>query len=477
MKALFKSKLKFIVIIILIVIFLDGIKVFFSFPGGSLLMKDFNAVYWVFLILFHSIFVIGLYLLSFKYFRDWRICYLVILFSFFYRSGFGFESWGLHTGIILPRQIIMAVSPFLFLYFLDNFNKFKIGILYFVLGLLVNMHPLSSGSLLLVFSLANILVYFKEKSLIKKGVNLLFGWSLFFIGALPFLFTYFNEIDIYTNFEVLKFRVPALFINTPNGIMAILRGVIYLIIPLIIGYLGWRKIDKEIKIHNITKNIFISIYLVGIVGGFIVALSPKLMYFQLFRVTTYLYPFIFIYASFFIISNLTGKSRLWKKILPLGIILLIAIPVIEVSSVKIINSGLEEKFHKSKLQLDNEKVKIIPELEYVEDISNWVRENTKKDSLFLIPPKGFYYFVYKSERSVFVSFKGGYAVGLSEDVANEWFSRYIKVVNVYLANSTEKFKNLCEANKIDYVIVDNKKNKIKLLLMYENKYYKVYGCQ
>ncbi len=412
LKALFKSKLKFIVIIILIVIFLDGIKVFFSFPGGnllqygnqdgllygieakklndpelyskdvifeltdktydffyitflskaSLLMKDFNAVYWVFLILFHSIFVIGLYLLSFKYFRDWRICYLVILFSFFYRSGFGFESWGLHTGIILPRQIIMAVSPFLFLYFLDNFNKFKIGILYFVLGLLVNMHPLSSGSLLLVFSLANILVYFKEKSLIKKGVNLLFGWSLFFIGALPFLFTYFNEIDIYTNFEVLKFRVPALFINTPNGIMAILRGVIYLIIPLIIGYLGWRKIDKEIKIHNITKNIFISIFLVGIVGGFIVALSPKLMYFQLFRVTTYLYPFIFIYASFFIISNLTGKSRLWKKILPLGIILLIAIPVIEVSSVKIINSGLEEKFHKSKLQLDNEKVKIIPVL-------------------------------------------------------------------------------------------------------------------
>jgi hypothetical protein len=114
----------------------------------------------------------------------------------------------------------------------------------------------------------------------------------------------------------------------------------------------------------------------------------------------------------------------------------------------------------------------------VYELADWARTNTAIDSVFLFPDAGQSkvsgYFRYRSQRAVYVDWKGGGQVNFSRQFAVEWWHRWQTAMpEAQSQRSGNRLKNL----PVDYVITGLENRISELRLVHQTDSYNVYGVR
>lgn len=151
---------------------------------------------------------------------------------------------------IMPRTILMALSPLPFLIFF-HLKRFKLFLSFFVLGLIFNFHPITGLGLIIGYmSFYFIYFYIQNKNFdIHKIQNLIIIFSACLLGMLPYLLTYFFKVE--SNIDIdhslldqsIRKRISSYFFNPLSFVTRWGRNSFYffLICFLIFGFFDTSK--------------------------------------------------------------------------------------------------------------------------------------------------------------------------------------------------------------------------------------------
>ena len=439
----------------------------------SILITIFQSVKFAYLILYFFLFLtflISIYFLAFYIIKNKTAAFLVTLINIPGKRILGGSYWGL-TSTIIPQIIVLALSPIILLFFLKNYKDYKkILILYFILGLLANIHFLSVAILIFILSVT---YFLNNRNL--KSIKFLFLFVLvFIIGALPYIIFQSPSTEI-SSLEVLKIRAAVAFI-TP---LKIIKFIGYSIFAIILGLIGYNLKNKKNKKETDTlMKYFLSASIFLVLISLVTSQITSLLKVQIARASSYILLFLYIYSGYFMYLLILKKGALAKAILPILILLLMILPV-PTSNNNLIPTFIQDKY---KNIYDNFKYNFYPDLgDFVDvnddresfyDLSSWANKNTLKNSLFLVPP-GFEAFRSEAKRSVLVTQKDG-GVSLYSSYGDKWYNLYKKLIEIYKTGSTKEFNDFAKENDVDYIITEKDTNLV-LKKEYENKRYIVYS--
>lgn len=430
------------------------------------LTGDFILVNYFISSLCYILFMFGVYFLLQDQFRDRSVALVSVLLCIAVRPALNI-AFNMSLGLAIPRNVIIALSPWILLGSLRLIDQNKTfdwgwGLLFFGLGLLANVHPLTAGHLLLI--ILGVIMLKSTLSLKQKLLVSLFGFAAFTGGALPFIVDNILSVSgggIAPRSLILE-RAWSNLPPYPRNLGNYGLFVLHILPFLIVGFVGYLLSTKR-------QQAFLR---VGIVTCAVVVLTsleyvwPKAVTFGFLRASVWLYLPLFAYSSVVIVSLWAGD--LIKKIsaivllLVLGIPALVIIPIVDISTeVYSALSGYSpyEFPHGDWVTYQHE----------VLALGEWMKTSTPKSSLFLIPPRGLEHLRMYGQRSLVVTHKA--VVIIERDSALRWELVYKDVEVAYRDGHISKAAVRYDA---DFVVVEKTEKALELPLVYENTRFLVY---
>jgi len=246
----------------------------------------------VFAIITNIILWFSLYFLLFSVSKNkfWSI--IITLCALFYtRPAYQTTWWGaFRPSGMIPRNLILAFTPLLVWYFMKFKDNKRIVYLFAFLGILTNLHSMSSLHLSIWFGVSYLLLGGVKKKipiLIKSGL-----WWL--VLSSPYIYSYltssFKAADVPAH--IIEYRLSGYFL--PKLEVVINTGKAFLV-PLVLGIVGYilsRKFVKGTQKKTISALFFGNLLVVLI--GLVLQKYGILVEFQFLRVTVYLYIIIYL---------------------------------------------------------------------------------------------------------------------------------------------------------------------------------------
>ena len=442
------------------------------------------------------IFIFSIFLLAKQISNNTNIALLATVILSIYR--YSLEAVEISVVILNPRTFVLAFIPliiYLYIRNIQNYSRIRALIVFALLGLLYNIHPVSALPIIIV-TLGTEILYFKRLDGVYFGI-------LIFVLTLPANLHHLTAqiaspsgeamqemIKIRTSYHTFDYRIKALlgtFIYAP-----ILAGIAY--------YMKHRdrtEIDKILISWIAFFCIFSFISI--IISNFV---SHKMIFYLLPRVWKYGYLLSIIYAVL-LASLLWNRNKTRLSRLLLSKISAILIIFFLLGSVSVLNidkelspGGIATQYTKNSLapafQLfftydkplgriyydsffasDNKYLNRIcktiepsKKRQELRDIGDWLEKNTDKDALIMSYPPYFESLRAYSQRSMLVTYKDG-AVGMfSEEVFRKWWSLCNEVKNgdpIEVANTYD----------VDY-IVTNRSINLHLEKVYHTEHFNLY---
>ncbi len=427
---------------------------------------DFITVNYFVSSLCYLLFVFGVYFLVLEQFKDRRIALVCALLCIAVRPALAI-TFGMRLGLAIPRNVIIALSPWILLGGLRLVDRKHIlswswGLLFFGIGLLANVHPLTAGHLALVA--LGVMMLTSTLTPRQKAIGCALGLATFGLGALPFIidkFLFVSAGGIAPRSLILErawFILPPYIRNLGNYGLFVLQ-----ILPfLVVGAAGYLLSTKRQQAFS----------RIGIATCAVVLLTaleyiwPKAVTFEFLRASVWLYLPLLAYSSVAIV-------RLWerdiiKKIGAVALLLVLGIPTLALSPLTDSAIGLYgslsgyrpyEFTHGDWYSYQQE----------VLALGQWMKSSTPKDALFLIPPRGLEHLRMYGQRSFVVTHKD--ANIHEREYALRWEQTYETVEQAYRDGSLVDAASRYDA---DYVVVDATDKSLELPLVYENTRFLVY---
>jgi hypothetical protein len=322
----------------------------------------------------------------------------------------GYEIWGISDlWTMMPRTYYTTFLPLPFILLYSGTKK-SFFISCFLIGFILNLHPITGiGGLLLFFSLILGYNYFYSK---KNQFNILWkGFIMIIIGILPFVITYFSKTNSAIDYSIqdykiaFRYRIPEFFGEPITFLKTWIKPkILFYFIPLIF----YAFYTKYFKVDDFKKaKILIFITLVTII------IPTISVYFELFINETFHKN---IRMSFQIIRS--QKLAILPGFFALGFLLVEFInikflPKLSVSFIVAIAISKLAMFDKIPFFGDDISRSVFPSLNYIllpdserktelDKMSEFIKLNTNKNDVFYND------FILRSaaERSVILDGKG-----------------------------------------------------------------------
>lgn len=479
-----------------------------------------NLFYMYFILAFvlNIIFIFSIFFLAKQILNNTNTALLVTFMFSMYRMSL--ETVELSVVTVIPRTFVLAFVPliiYLYLRNIQNYSRIRALIVFLVLGLLYNIHPISALPIIIV-TLGTEILYFKR-------LNGVYFAILIFMLALPTNINYFTVQTASPCGEVLRQIVD---IRTPYHtfdyrIKALLGTLIYAPILAVIAY--YMKHRDRTKVDKILISWIIFFVFFSFISIFISNfISHKLIFYLLPRVWKYGYLLSIIYAV--LLASLLWNKRNFHDTrtmqergnmnsLRRGIFIskLSKFPFSKLSAILIIFfligstvplSGDEnltptsivrkyagnslsipftlvftydnplgrifyDTFHSSNNKYLNwicKRIESSKKIRELREIGEWTKRHTGKDTLIMSYPPDFCRFRVYSQRNVLVTYDDGALGGFSEEVFRKWWYQYNEVKNGDPIEVANKYD-------VDYILTNSSIN-LHLEKAYYTKHFNLY---
>jgi len=403
------------------------------------------------------IFIFSIFLLAKQILNNTNVALLATVILSIYR--YSLEAVEISVVILNPRTFVLAFIPliiYLYIRNIQNYSRIRALIVFALLGLLYNIHPVSALPIIIV-TLGTEILYFKRLDGVYFAI-------LIFVLTLPANLHYLTVQNSAPTGEAMQemIKIRTSYHTFDYRIKALLSTFIYAPILALIGYYmkhrDRTKVDK-ILISWIAFFCFFAFTSV-IISNFV---SHKTIFYLLPRVWKYGYLLAIIYAVL-LVSLLWNKTR--SSRFPLSKIFAVLIIIFLLGSTSPLSGhkGLSpvdiatqftknslapafqllftydkpigriyyNSFHSSDneyMNLVGEKIEPSKERQELKDIGDWLKKNTNKDALIMSYPPDFESLRAYSQRSMLVTHKDGAMGMFSEEVFRKWWDQYNEVKN------------------------------------------------
>ena len=457
-----------------------------------------NLFYRFFVIAFilNIIFIFSIFLLAKQILNNTNIALLATVILSIYR--YSLEAVEISVVILNPRTFVLAFIPliiYLYIRNIQNYSRIRALIVFALLGLLYNIHPVSALPIIIA-TLGTEILYFKRLDGVYFGI-------LIFVLTLPANLHYLTVQTAAPSGEamqeMIKIRTP--YHTFDYRIKALLGTFIYAPILALIAYYMKHRDRTEIDKILISWIMFFCFFAFTsvIISNFV---CHRAIFYLLPRVWKYGYLLSIIYAVL-LVSLLWNRNKTRLSRLPLSKISAILIIFFLLGSVYVLNIdkelspvGIAAKYTKSSLapafQLfftydkplgriyydsfhdsDNKYLYWIcktiepsKERQELKDIGDWLKKNTDKDALIMSYPPDFESLRTYSQRSMLVTHKDGATGMFSEEVFRKWWDQYNEVKNGDPVKVANKYD-------VDFILTNSSIN-LHLEKVYYTKHFYLY---
>ena len=393
--------------------------------------------------------------------------WLALIFSIFFR-GILWPPGGELLGIsslwtAMPRTLFIALAPLPFLAY-TYLPRYKIAISAFILGLILNFHPISGvGMIVCYFSVFIFHDYFtrgfSKVFLRELGIAVLFCM----IGILPYLVTYMSNIKVADPVDHQLFKLafeqrlghtfsdPLIFISQWN------RPILWL---LAASFAAFYFFDSSLRKLEF-RILFCTILVVFISANGVVYLEQAVnqlfdknirMSFQLIRYQKFLLVLLQI-GLFFLMVNLAYRFAIKeniKKVLLIVFLLLLSVSTFPVfSKVPLVGDDLMTSILPESLKFYKKEEAV--NKRDMGKMTAFIKENTAPDAVFY----GTFMIRAGSNRSVILDYKA--AGMLIEGNSDKFIAWYHGVKKLESSSEQEKLAFLRSQN-VNYIMSDSSWN-------------------
>ena len=421
------------------------------------------CVYVLLTFILNIVFLFTIFLLARKISNNTNTALLItVIFSIFRLS---LQAVEISATILLPRTFILAFLPliiYLYIQNIQNYSKIRALIVFALLGLFYNIHPVSALPIIIV-TLGTEILYFKRLDGVYFGL-------LIFVLTLPANLHHLTALSTIPRGETLLNMIK---IRTPHNtfdyeIKTLLTTFIYTPILALIAYYMKHRDRTEIDKILISWVMFFCFF--SIISLLITTfVRPTFIFYLLTRTWKYGYLISIIYAV--LLASLLwkwknenkNKTRLIR--LPLSKIAAILIIMFLLGSVYPLNVEKENltpvhiaksytvnslqpaskllsydkpigrRYYDSFFASDNKYLNLIcksfiepsKKNQELKEIGDWLKKNTDKDVLIMSYPPDFERLRAYSQRSTLVTHDDGFTATFSEEVFRKWWNLYNEV--------------------------------------------------
>lgn len=441
-----------------------GLKVF---DNLRLLMLSGSSV----LLLVYSA---GVYWFAWRLFRHRLTALILAIISCRVNPDLAGVGWGIYIPHLLPRTIILALTPWLLGATLQLYRSptamLTIG---FAIGILGNIHPVSAVHLYLLVAGAMIIC----PSYQNKFRHLLVISIGFAVGVSPYILQWGLQQDgVPLRMEILKFRSGgALF---PGWGHLISNFLTFYSLPIAFASIGFLFISEEMQRRRARWIIcmgFTAAFL-AFLGPFQAALLPRFSAIHLLRTSGYLFLFSLVLTGFFLRWLIQQKSislRLCAILFSIFLVLTAGGGRFDelLSELPPFSSKLTKE---NILSADIETPRVgFPDQKAMLDLCEWAKQNTTTTDVFMAPPGAWASFRIYALRSLFVTFKDGAVTMFSGKLSEEWYTRFVERELIYKSEDVVEILDFAKSNGIRYMIQEEANSKIDLPVVYQNQKYSV----
>lgn len=438
------------------------------------LLGGLRIVYIIAPLAINSVLLVGVYFLSFYILQDKLCSFLAGIFCNVIKTSLGPFYWGcIPFGIFNPRDVTMMLSPLIFLWFLTTANKNKSLLIFIVLGVLVYFHPISSLHLCGVLLIASAFTKRRIQEIIK--VCSLYAFA-FIITSLPFVIGFFSkELGSKPPMDLIKWTIPFMFTKDWSAF----GGFDTFFFPtILVGATGFfYKRKKNITINDKIMMYFFFSTLIMVLCSVIGEGTLRIAQFQFFRTSRYFYLFGYIYSAYLIRRCFSFKS-IYIAFLGICLFFVVLIPNLALlrKGIRVVISGLTTiEAETGQEILEGTKVEVSRDWQSFYKLCNWSKHSTSKESLFLIPPRGFALFRVYAQRGVTFSWYDNVVmIYMSRHYAEEWYRRYQEITDAYNKKAKDLLLGIANKYQVDYIISFEEIAGMVDYLKYRNKMYSVY---
>lgn len=381
---------------------------------------------------------------------------------------------GIWPEMVLPRTMVMVLSPFLFLgmYFSKSF---WIDVaLALALGILFHAHPMASH----LFALWMVALWLKEdfKGFGKLVVKTMMLFGCFMIGALPSLKgvlllsfgKYLGQSSVGTHVSVVPERSLHFLQFDAPSLLAFAFNIAPLALLAMLGFWHGEKSNVRRMIAGQIAAVLILTFGFLTIGQ----INPKWSFGEFPRMSIYLYLLGFFFAAQWLVGLRRRSASLFWIILSILALhhgsTYAAFGHIIAPGTAFANVFAKEPRTKWMTQ------------DFL-DLCEFAKTKTPLPSIFLVPPggdipKGFDLFRVYAERSIVVHWKGIYS-------DTDW-DLYVRVLNDYRNRNAEGLLKIARSAEASYVVIPNSVEEMlqdqtlsQKPLVYRNKSYSLVKVQ
>jgi hypothetical protein len=362
---------------------------------------------------------------------------------------------------IMPRTVFFALIPLPFIFYV-YLKKYKIIASGFLLGFILNFHPLSGIGIIVVYFSIFILYNYYQKTLRNRIFikNMMMLMLSCFIGLLPFLLTYLAAVKTDLNIDpnayelALSVRIGSMFMNPLEFITRWNRPpLIFFGAVFFLSYFfdtSFKKINFKILFFT-ALIVFVSANLLSYFEGFVNELFHKniRMAFQLIRYQKFILV-LFQIGFYLLLVELFAKyfaNSLFKTISFVSytvVLIMSTLPVFK--NVPFIGDDISTNVLPQSFKIYNEI-----EDEKKKDLGlmlEYVKKNTEKDAIFYGSPL----IRTAANRAVVLDVKG--ASMLIEGNPQKFIQWYKDFSKLNSFKSIYDKTNFLKEKKVNYILVD-----------------------
>jgi cell shape-determining protein MreD len=362
---------------------------------------------------------------------------------------------------IMPRTVFLALVPLPFIAYV-YLKNYKIIVSGFLLGFILNFHPLSGIGIIVVYFSIFVLHNYYQRTLRNKIFlkNLMMLMLSCFIGLLPFLLTYLTAVKTNLNIDPKAYELafnsridsmftnPVEFISRWNRPPLIFFGAVFLIYYFFDT--SFKKINFKILFFT-ALIVFVSANSFAYLEGFINELFHKniRMAFQLIRYQKFILA-LFQIGFYLLLVELFTKyfaNSLFKIISFVGYTVVLIISTLPVfKNVPFVGDDISTEVLPKSFKIYNEV-----EDEKKKDLGlmlEYVKRNTEKDAVFYGSPL----IRTAANRAVVLDGKG--ASMLIEGNPQKFILWYKDLSKLNSFKSLYDKTNFLKEKKVNYILVD-----------------------
>jgi hypothetical protein len=423
------------------------------------------------------VFVTGIYSLASYLSGDYLAGVIAAFLASFNYKVIGGVQLGFFPDNVYPRNVVVAVSPFVFLLFLRWRADRRLWIVYGLLGIMANFHTLAALHLVLiltlVYTVTSKLSWSSVVRIIVAGVVCLLCALPAAIVFLPMLTRVVTVSSDKASFLTSRYD----FAIRPSTEMVLILTLNFLPFALA-GGLGLYRAFRRKVAERPTLRVYLVAWLIVLllpwVGVAINSLTLSFRQLELLRFTRYYFALALAPTAMLMSRWMKRRSRVSLAATPVALILLVLLSRQQVAMLALSRGiewfGLAPQASTVSVEEGSEVEypKMVRDWKSFSELCDWADVSTPIDALFLAPVDWSEFRVY-ARRGMVVSYKGPGWEG--------WAERYEIVQDLYARPTPDTFLEVAATYEADYVIVMKELSLQGLEAVYENAYYAVYEME